>query len=161
MTYLLRDMNSFLVKWTRMLTECSWDFITIHYSDVTWASGVTIHRQLHCLFNSLLRQCQRRIKAARYWPFRETYQWSADSTIKGPVMRKTFPCHSSCNVLYFGSICYLWASHVIRFCTLYTKGFDKYFYYHVSSICLKHMIDFSKQIARGRITVITGFLEMQ
>ena len=34
------------------------------------------------------------IESPHYWPFvRGSHRWSVDSPHKGPVMRKTFPCH--------------------------------------------------------------------
>ena len=76
--------------------------LSIHHVDIVSTITVTSrechegsnHRQLDCLFNTLLRIMTGIIKHAHYWPFmRGIHQSPVDSPHKWPVMQKALPCH--------------------------------------------------------------------
>ena len=64
------------------------------YSDVTWVSCISNHRQLDILFNSLFRLLTRKTQSSALLARCEgIHRWPLVSPHKGPVMRKTFLFH--------------------------------------------------------------------
>ena len=72
---------------------------TRHYSG---CHGVWNHRQLYCLFNSLLKltitkEIKFRITDSLKW----LHRWPVESPHRGPIMRREIPCTSACNMSHW------------------------------------------------------------
>ena len=64
----------------------------VNYTDVIMnCPGVSIRRQLHCLFNHVLKRTSRKTSKFRVTFVRGIHRWPVDSPHKGPVKRKIFP----------------------------------------------------------------------